>query len=732
MSDDGWEDVPDESTPLTVAQVQDHFVKKGYKPHHAAGIAANLVQESGLNPNAVNSKSGAEGLAQWLGPRKSAFHKYAKDTGGNAYDPMVQLDFVDRELNSTESKAKTKLLETKNSSDAAVAFSDHFERAGENEKNNARRVDIAQNINSQEINPQNDSVWEDVPDWEGSVGHTPRQEGEQMANLSYPELAKNAALGMAGRFEEAAAGLAGPLAPQSWRNKIAAQNEWKRTHAGSMYGDIAADTAMTLPLAAVAPASLPASAGTLAKLVQPLKQVGLDTLIGALYGGGTKTEGRTEEAAAQGLGSGLFSATGQLVKPIAKGIGYTLNRLSNKYPEQQVSELLQGAVHDKYQVAKNLQDELPLIKDYNMTAAEAGHDYGLNALQKHAEGVNPGTYGAREAENILARKAALDTIAGTPEAISIATGKVDRIMKPKYDAVKAQSASVNPPLATLLQRPSMKEALDIGVKLSAELGQPISAATLDAVKNAKPGTQINGEGIHVLKIGLDEMLKDAKSPLTGKRRAAHIGTINDFKNWRETNIPDYNAAQTEYAKRMKPINKKAVGLAVRNATYPQLSNFGEVPMENKLAFAEAITKDNLVKTATGMNSLPIEKVLARKDIKQLDNIAKNMSRSQKINFGAGGDFSPGHEGMFARIVGGLGGGIGPGAYQALSSAAEKALGSSNKVTKELLATTLLDPAKTRQLLLKEPWKNLPYLDNRLANRMPGLLGQLFAQNITKR
>jgi hypothetical protein len=118
--------------------------KYGYAPHVAAGIAGNLMQESSLNPNAVNEKSGAFGLTQVLGPRKKALINFATEQGKPVNDPYVQLDFMHNELQGSEKKAGQALATAQNATDAATIFSDKFERAGQNEKNNNRRATLAE------------------------------------------------------------------------------------------------------------------------------------------------------------------------------------------------------------------------------------------------------------------------------------------------------------------------------------------------------------------------------------------------------------------------------------------------------------------------------------------------------------------------------------------------------------------------------------------------------------
>jgi hypothetical protein len=122
------------------------FTSKGYEPHQAAGIAGNLMQESTLNPTAKNPTSGAFGLAQWLGSRKKSFMDFALKNKKDIKDPTAQLEFIDHELNTTETRARDKLLSSKDATEAAFNFSDHYERAGANEKKNATRANYANRI----------------------------------------------------------------------------------------------------------------------------------------------------------------------------------------------------------------------------------------------------------------------------------------------------------------------------------------------------------------------------------------------------------------------------------------------------------------------------------------------------------------------------------------------------------------------------------------------------------
>lgn len=100
-----------------------YFVGKGLSKEQAAGIVGNLMTESSMNTKALNPYSGAYGIAQWLGSRKTAlFNKY-----GNNPTLDQQLDFIWHELNSSHSRGLRMLKQSNNPSDAAANAFGYYE-----------------------------------------------------------------------------------------------------------------------------------------------------------------------------------------------------------------------------------------------------------------------------------------------------------------------------------------------------------------------------------------------------------------------------------------------------------------------------------------------------------------------------------------------------------------------------------------------------------------------------
>ncbi|CUJ69683.1 phage tail tip lysozyme [Achromobacter sp. 2789STDY5608621] len=103
------------------------FEGKGYSREQAAGIVANLMAESNLNPKAVGENGQAVGIGQWHPVRQADFKKAF---GMDLKDATLaqQLAFVDWELRNTERTAMEKLQAAKTPQQAGDAVSRYYER----------------------------------------------------------------------------------------------------------------------------------------------------------------------------------------------------------------------------------------------------------------------------------------------------------------------------------------------------------------------------------------------------------------------------------------------------------------------------------------------------------------------------------------------------------------------------------------------------------------------------
>lgn len=119
----------------------------GLNKSAACGIIANMYKESGLNPSSTNGSSGAYGLCQWLGGRKTNLVSRS-----NYHTASTQLEFLKYELESSESASMDRLknegsikLNTRGGAyNAGYYFSKDFERHGGGDTEHKERGKLAE------------------------------------------------------------------------------------------------------------------------------------------------------------------------------------------------------------------------------------------------------------------------------------------------------------------------------------------------------------------------------------------------------------------------------------------------------------------------------------------------------------------------------------------------------------------------------------------------------------
>ena len=136
------------------------FISLGCTPECACAIIGNIQQESGLKPTAVNPKSGATGLCQWLYDRLTGLYNYAKSKGKPYSDVVTQCEWAIEEVKGKDPTTKSFLAQKEGLTPeefmqltdiprAVDAWRKCFERCGEHEANDAKRLQYAQNWYSQ-------------------------------------------------------------------------------------------------------------------------------------------------------------------------------------------------------------------------------------------------------------------------------------------------------------------------------------------------------------------------------------------------------------------------------------------------------------------------------------------------------------------------------------------------------------------------------------------------------
>ena len=103
------------------------FQQQGWTKNQAAGLAANLQEESQFKANAVGDGGKAYGIGQWHSDRQAMFAKqFGHSIKGSSLDE--QLKFVQFELSHNEKRAGNRLKATNSAAEAGAAISKFYER----------------------------------------------------------------------------------------------------------------------------------------------------------------------------------------------------------------------------------------------------------------------------------------------------------------------------------------------------------------------------------------------------------------------------------------------------------------------------------------------------------------------------------------------------------------------------------------------------------------------------
>jgi hypothetical protein len=496
------------------------FTGKGYEPHQAAGIAGNLVQESSLNPTAKNPTSGAFGFAQWLGPRKKAFMDFAMKAKKDIKDPLAQLEFIDLELNTTERKAKDRLLASRDATEAAVNFSNHYERAGANEKKNATRANYANKILGAIIPSAQAGETMDKPlsfdEWvaagkpkaQSTTSEIPTRKSNEAKPLSFEEWV--------------AAGK--PKAPgekdsMSWGETAtrAASNIFPST--GKLISDVAG--AVTSPVETME-GLIQLTSGGMAKILpdfimqyavpEKRKQaVDVANAVGGVY----KQKYGTEEGFKRALAEDPASVAADLSILLSggsslagkAGLGRTANALATgaKYTNPltpiiagataaapvvgkaaaipvnylrdvtnpKLAALATAAEGKGQQIVNALRSENQIIPGSKPTAGQAASDVGAtrySALQAEVAKQLPTEYLERANQQAAARVAQIQTVGKTEAELNAAKALRAGEARINYGLSDPEIATANRDLTVLLDRPSMDKAVARAKALAKEKG----------------------------------------------------------------------------------------------------------------------------------------------------------------------------------------------------------------------------------------------------------------------
>lgn len=503
--------------------------------------------------------------------------------------------------------------------------------------------------------------------------------------------------------------------------KLAGQEEWvKQAGTPARVGEIASEAAMLAPsLAFGGTGALPAlqraySSGLLSSLYEP----------GGMY--------EREKSGALGAAGSLV---GEAIPYAAGTITRAVEPLFEGGRTNVISRALQRVVGENApQVAGQLESATSVIPGVRYTASEAApQSGGLAAMQRWAEQATPEQYFQRRAENVGARRMALQNIAGSEADKAAALGMRESVTKPMYEEAMQMSVPVDDALRELFKRPSMRNALSQAQTIAAEQGTPIPADLVKAIESGEIPAEISGQGLHWLKIGLDSLRDEAKTSLSKAQQNALKGTVNAFEDWRGQNIPKYAEAQAAFRELSKPIARMDVGQSLYEKLAPALSDFGPMTRERAESFAGALRDADLTaQRATGFKGTRFADVMKPGDQATYSAIASDLAR-QAESAGAGR-------------------GIGSNTFQnlAMQNLAERSgfpgefIGRATRLPwvggvydraqeamQRELADVLLNPRKTAGLLRRQPGTLLKLLEADYAQAPGSVLGAAIGSSLNR-
>ena len=575
-------------------------------------------------------------------------------------------------------------------------------------------------------------------DFAKALGVSPTNAGNDMFELALREAEKSrepkrlpSSVGTAERFIKGASaqgykGMMGikraftDLSPEEVQ-ALAGQAEWvKQAGMPAQVGQIASEAAMLSPSLAMPGAGvLPAlqrayTSGSLSALFEP---------------------GGTYEREKSGALGAVGSLVGETIPYAAGTITRAIEPLTEGGKQNIIARSLQRVVGENApSVASQLETTRSGVPGVQYTASEAApQSGGLAAMQRWAEQANPESYFQRRAENVGARRMALQDIAGSEAQKAAALGMRESVTKPMYEEAMQMSVPVDESLRELFKRPSMRNALSQAQTIAAEQGTPIPADLIKAIESGEVPAEISGQGLHWLKIGLDSLRDEAKTSLSKAQQNALKGTVNAFEEWRGQNIPKYAEAQAEFKRLSQPISRMDVGQSLYEKLAPSLSDFGPVTRERAESFASALRDaDVTAQRATGFKGAKFSDIMKQSDQDTYSAIASDLSR-QAESAGAGR-------------------GIGSNTFQnlAMQSLAERAgfpgtlIGKvthlpgidyaytrAEQAMQRELADILLDPKKAAKMLRRQPGTLLRLLEADFAHAPGSVAGAAIGSSLNR-
>ena len=406
--------------------------------------------------------------------------------------------------------------------------------------------------------------------------------------------------------------LAGVVTPEEIDAARKRDEALMATGAGTA-GNIAGNIAATLPAAMIPGAATVPGGALIGGGLGAVQPVGTDesrfgnVALGAVTGG-----------AVPAVVSGAKAARAALYDPLAGQERILAGALRRSIGESQMPD-----------VARRLVGPTAKTPGVTLSAGERSGSEALSAIEDTLKTQIPGGALARQAQinrSQLAKQ--LQNIAKSPEDIAAAKLAREQVTGPMYRAAGIDFITPTPELASMMKAPPMQEAWARAQRIAATEGIPISIGDADK--------QLSVQGLHYLKLGLDDMLGDVTSGI-GKTERRAIGNLKDrFLNELDALSPGYQAARQEFAKQSRPINQMQIGQKLYETLVPATA--GEMPSSlNYASLARALRQPDIVaQQATKFKGATMKGAMSPEQLAAIKGVESDASRiAESLRRGAG-------------------------------------------------------------------------------------------------
>lgn len=350
-----------------------------------------------------------------------------------------------------------------------------------------------------------------------------------------------------------------------------------------------------------------------------------------------------------------------------------------------------------------LAERIPL--DDPNTAARVAH------IQDALRTSNPdfaAEMASREVSNNAERVNTLRALAGSDGGRDFAVANRAGTSGPMYqEAFEASPGAANTSereLRSLLRTPALREAAERARNNAANTGRNVGPS------NASGSV----EGLHQMKMALDDMISKAKAKATGAADNEAAGLVAAQKRlvgYIESVSPEYASARGVHRQMSVPINQMDVAGQLLEKGSAPTSELDGVPRLLPNSYTLQLGADNaLVKAATGRDLGSLEQVMAPEQLNKLRAVGSELDRYAAVGRAANGPGSAtakrmlqSKSGMLRNtesgnklVLGALA--IPTGGLSALALAGQEVSGHLTRKTQEELGNLLLNPAALDALM----------------------------------